>query len=309
MSGYTEAEISLLLLCVLPGDDPPVTEARYRQLMNAAVILGPKSDDRDEALSPEELAHLGCTVSEAEAILRRMERRKELELYLSGLERDHVRLLTRLSPDYPQRLRDRLGDKAPLFLFCIGNVGLMNQDCISLVGSRKLREEGKRFAQRAGKAIAEASLCYCSGGAAGTDTEGFLAADRAGGSAVLFLADSLVRHRFDRRYISAIEQGRLLLVSEFGEDQKFTAFRALSRNRLIHALGNNVLVAQTDYGAGGTWNGCMENLKAGWSPVFMFDGEGEDPGTRGLIDCGAEPISMEDLSYLRGLMPSQARLF
>ena len=125
----------------------------------------------------------------------------------------------------------------------------------------------------------------------------------------MFLADSLKRHLTDRRYEVPLSEGRLLLVSEHGPDLEFTTPRAMSRNRLIHAMGEKVLVAQSDYGSGGTWSGTMENIKAGWSPVFMFSGEPEDPGTRGLMERGAAPVSMDELKQLDTLGEMQISLF
>lgn len=305
---YTNGEKALLMLSVLPGGAPRVTEARYRKLLQAALALGPGRGDRNRELEEGDLRRLGCQEAEAREILSRLERQEELDRFLRNLEAKHIQLITRLSPEYPERLRQRLGDRAPLALFCVGNMELFSRDCVSLVGSRRLREKGRTFARRAGSAIARQGFCYCSGGAAGADTEGFLGADREKGSAVLFLADSLKKHRYDRRYFSALKEGRLLLVSEFGADQSFSNFRALSRNRLIHAMGEKVLVAQSDHGTGGTWNGTVENLKAGWSPVFVYQGLGEDPGAQGLLGLGAEPVSMEALSQLEALSGSQLHL-
>ena len=53
----------------------------------------------------------------------------------------------------------------------------------------------------------------------------------------------------------------------------------------------------------------MENLKHGWSPVFVWDGTPEEPGTRGLLERGCAPVSMEDLRDLRGLKTRQTSLF
>lgn len=83
----------------------------------------------------------------------------------------------------------------------------------------------------------------------------------------------------------------------------------MSRNRLIHAMGQKVFVAQSDYGTGGTWNGTMENLKEGWDPVFVYDGEPEEPATRGLLERGAEPVSLSQLEQLSALGLQQTSLF
>lgn len=307
MRSYTEPELGLMLLYALPGENR-LRESLFRRLSVAVKELG-QTPEPELELDEGELQRLGCTRQETDEILRRLTRRQLLQGYLQGLSRKGIRVITRISPEYPQRLRETLGDRAPLVLFCAGALSLMERQCMSLVGSRKLRPAGKNFARCVGNAAARQGYCYCSGGAAGADTEGFCGAMEQGGCSVLFLADSLEEHLTDRRYRRYLRDKKLLLVSEQGPDLPFSTPRAMSRNRLIHAMGQKVFVAQSDYGTGGTWNGTMENLKEGWSPVFVYDGEPEEPGTRGLLERGAEPVSLSQLEQLSALGLQQTSLF
>ena len=95
----------------------------------------------------------------------------------------------------------------------------------------------------------------------------------------------------------------VLFLSEGGWTLPFSATRALSRNRLIHAMGEKTLVAQTGFGSGGTWSGTLDNLCHGWSTVFVHD-DGS-MGAAALIARGAEPVAA--LTSLRALEPAQAR--
>ena len=308
MRSYSQAELCLLLLYALPGEKT-LRESLYRKLFRALEALGPANQTEDAELDEAELRRIGCKEDEAQEILRRLDQRQLLGQYLMKLGQKGISVTTRISPEYPARLRDVLGDDAPLVLFYAGNADLFQKECISLVGSRRLRMVGKTFAHGAGCAIGEQGYCYCSGGAAGADTEGLLGAVSVGGSAMVFLADSLEAHLADRRYQKLLESQRIVLVSEQGPDCEFSTPRALSRNHLIHAMGQKVLVAQSDYGSGGTWNGTMENLKAQWSPVWMFAGEPDNPGTRGLIERGASPVELSQLNHLEELGQAQTSLF
>ncbi len=308
MRSYSQAELCLLLLYALPGEIT-LRESLYRKLFRALEALGAANRAENAELDETELLRLGCSREEAAEILRRLEQRQLLGQYLMRLGQKGIGVTTRISPEYPIRLREILGDRAPLTLFYAGNAALFQEKCISLVGSRQLRKPGKIFARSAGQVIARQGFCYCSGGAAGADTEGLLGAVFAGGSAVVFLADRLTDHLKDRRYQALLAERRAVLVSEQGPDLEFSAARAMSRNRLIHAMGQKVLVAQSDYGSGGTWNGTMENLKAQWSPVWMFAGEPEDPGARGLIERGAAPITLSGLNNLSTPGKEQLSLF
>lgn len=303
MRTYSSAETCLMLLYALPGE--PLREGLYRKLFRAYQALTPGTNVDSRDLDVQDLMRLGCNRETANLILYRLEQTETLHAYLRNLWNLGIQVVTRLSPDYPQRLRKVLGDRAPLILYCSGNTTLFSTQCISLVGSRNLREKGTIFSIRAGAQIAAEGYTYCSGGAIGADSAGYAAAQKAGGSGILFLADSLEGSMNQPQYKEATEQGRLLLVSEFGYDQGFSPQRALSRNRLIHAMGEKTLVAQSDYGFGGTWNGTLENLKQGWSPVFMCNEEPEQPGTRGLIERGAVPVLTEELMQLSLIQDAQ----
>ncbi len=297
----------MLLLFAQLGREKPLGSTAYRSLLGMLRALGPGEESPDSQVTERELRRLGMTQAEAAEILGRLEQEELLEKHLDTLARLGLWVITRISPEYPQRLRTILGQQAPMLLYCAGAAELFQETCMSLVGSRQLRAPGRAFARRLGAEMAAEGITYVSGGAAGADTEGFQSALHAGGHALIYLADSLAEQA--SRMKRKLDTGRVLLVSEYGFDQPFSTPRAHSRNRLIHAMGQTVFVAQTDYGFGGTWSGTMENLRLGWSPVFVCAEELEDPGARGLLERGGSPIYTKELKSLRALQPQQTTLF
>jgi predicted Rossmann fold nucleotide-binding protein DprA/Smf involved in DNA uptake len=91
----------------------------------------------------------------------------------------------------------------------------------------------------------------------------------------------------------------VLYLSEDSFDLPFSAQRAHSRNRVIHALGEKTFVAQCALGVGGSWCGTVQNLKSHWSDVFGFQDESE--AMCQLEQLGAMLIGNEDLSDISGL--------
>lgn len=296
----------MLLLFAPLGQEPPLRNASFRTIRQMLEMMG-QAMDPDREVDLEELRRLGMDERTAERILRRLGMETELEKLLDTLSRLHITAITRISPAYPGRLREKLGDRAPMVLYCAGNLDLLYKRGIALVGSRKLREPGARFARTAGEQIAAQGYVYVSGGAAGADTEGFHAAVQNGGAGLLFLADSLQGAMAD--YEAELRENRVALVSEDGYNAGFSIARAYARNRLIHAMGELVLVAQSDYGAGGTWQGTMENLKYDWSPVYVSNLEPEDPGSRGLLERGCQSVCLEELADLDSLQQTQTVLY
>ena len=103
------------------------------------------------------------------------------------------------------------------------------------------------------------------------------------------------------RLLDCPAPANVLYLADQGYDLPFSAQRALARNHFIHAMGEKTLVAQCRAGTGGTWDGTTENLRHGWSPVFV-NSDGSE-GAQALIACGAAPV--RTLSSLDDLQPVQ----
>ena len=155
-----------------------------------------------------------------------------------------------------------------------------------------MTECGRAFAEAAGRLIARSDYTLCSGGAAGADRAAQAACLKNGGSAVIFPAG---------RLLDCPAPANVLYLADQGYDLPFSAQRALARNHFIHAMGEKTLVAQCRAGTGGTWDGTTENLRHGWSPVFV-NSDGSE-GAQALIARGAAPV--RTLSSLDDLQPVQ----
>ncbi len=234
-------------------------------------------------LKEPDLTRLGFDGEFSERIVSLLEQEDLLDGYLSRAAAQNCVPITRVSNHYPQILRQRLGLDSPGCLWARGDVEILNTPAISLVGCRELSEPNREFAEAVGRQAAEQGLTLVSGNARGADRAAQEACLKAGGRVVSIVADSLNR----------VPPRNLLYLSEDGFDEEFTAQRALSRNRCIHALGRMVFVAQSDLQKGGTWSGTVKNLRFGWSPVACFRDGSE--AVAQLERMGAYQIGLEDL--------------
>ena len=91
----------------------------------------------------------------------------------------------------------------------------------------------------------------------------------------------------------------VLYLSEDSFDLPFSALRALSRNRVIHAMGYKTFVAQCTNGKGGTWDGTVKNLRSNISPVFCF-ADGSAAMTE-LEQMGANLVATKDILDISAL--------
>lgn len=294
----TGAERGYLLLgCRLGNPERrPLTVSQLRKLARRVRSAEKAPDDRE--LEAKDLTSLGYSPADADRILGLLEEEALLERYLKKAEKFGCIPLTRLSPRYPRRLLDKLGDDAPACIWARGDLSLLDRPGIALVGSRELQPENKSFASMAGTEAARQGLTLISGNARGADTCAQTAALAAGGCVISIVADRLTDH---------VPVPNALFLSEEGYDLDFSAQRALSRNRCIHAMGLAAIAAQSSLRTGGTWDGSVKNLRFGWSPLYIFDDGSESAGM--LEQMGAIKIGCEDLKNLRDLpRPTQLTL-
>ena len=278
------AERGFLLLSSHLGDPlrKPLTAPQLRNLFLRMQTLERTTEERE--LDLQDLKRIGCSSEEANRILLLLEEEKLLREYLKGAEQFGCMPVTRVSEDYPLLLRKRLGLDSPGCLWVKGDASLLLQPAVALVGSRDLREENRRFAWEVGRQAALQGYVLVSGNARGADRTAQDACLEAGGKVISVVADELYKQPL---------QENVLYVSEDGFGESFSSIRALSRNRVIHALGVKTFVAQCSEGKGGTWSGTVKNLRNGWSDVFAFrDGS---VAMIQLEQMGASMIGMEEL--------------
>lgn len=289
----TGPERGFLLLTSRLGDPERkvLTTAQLRTLGRRMQNVPRPHEDRD--LEPGDLLALGYDEPTARRIVVLLSEEDRLDWYLTRSKRADCLPITRISAGYPRKLEEKLGLDAPGCLWARGDLSILSMPMVSLVGSREIRENNRRFAEEAGRQAAIQGFALVSGNARGADRIAQEACLEAGGHVVSILADELEKHT---------PRNRMLLLSEDGFDEPFSAPRALSRNRCIHALGELTLVAQAGYQQGGTWDGTVKNLRFRWSPVRCFDDH--SPAAVMLEQMGAECIGTEQLADLQNLTDS-----
>ena len=291
-----DKEAGFLLLSSHLGNPArkPLTTAQLRELGNRMRQMDPPKEDRQ--LEIMDLLALGYGREMAKRIIALLDEEELLKYYVSRGAKLGCVPVTRVSEAYPLLLRQRLGLDSPGCLWAKGDLSLLKTPCISLVGSRDIRQQNREFAAAVGKWAAREGYTLVSGNARGADRTAQNACLSAGGRVISIVADELAREPL---------QQRVLYLSEDGFDEAFSSQRALSRNRCIHALGQLVLVAQAEVNKGGTWDGTAKNLRFGWSSVACFR-DGSEASLE-LEQMGAYLIGIEDLQELQITSESEYR--
>lgn len=280
----TPAEQGFLLLTAHLGDPDrkPLTVAQFRELTKFARQMERPLEDK--TLTADDLVTVGCRPDFAWRVADLLGEEMLLRRYLEQAQSLGCYPITRLNPLYPGRVREKLDLNAPGCLWAKGDISALSQPMISLVGSRQLEQENCTFAREVGRQAALQGYTLVSGNARGADREAQDSCLQHGGMVVSVVPDALGARPL---------RERVLYLAEDDFDQNFSSQRALSRNRVIHALGEKTFVAQCSLRKGGTWDGTLRNLRFGWSAVFCFrDGSS---AFAELTQMGAAAVDLGDL--------------
>ncbi len=224
-------------------------------------------------------------------VITLIERKSALAIALDKWIKVGIWIINRGDKLYPKKLKERLKDNIPPILFGIGNVELLNQNYIGIVGARKTTDKELEDTKRIGASISVNNYGIVSGGAKGVDESGMLGALEAGGYSLGFVADSLIRKSTSNIFRKHIINKKLCLVSPFNPEAGFNVGNAMSRNKLIYTQSDATIIIKSDT-KGGTWEGAKENIKRHWVPLWVIDCN--EKGNEEIIKMGAKRLLIEN---------------
>ncbi len=157
--------------------------------------------------------------------------------------------LTIVHPDseyYPEnfiKYVERIG-ASPIF-FCKGNLSVLKNNGIAVVGSRNVSEEGINITKGIASTLARGRKNIVSGYAKGVDTAAHIGALEARGTTTLVLSYGINEFRVKKEFRNYDFENDVLIVTQFLPDEKWMARRAMTRNKLISALSEAVIVIES----------------------------------------------------------------
>ena len=296
MSMITQRDLALVALTTraVASEVQPLSSREVHTLPGLAdpeVLLGLESQDIAARLQVE-----GSIAARLHSLLARAPQAAQV---LEGWEHQGIWVLTDHSSDYPDSLRARLGEQAPVVLHGVGDPGLLAKGGLGVVGSRDLSHPAETLARDLGLWAASNGLILVSGGARGADRLAGQNALMEGGLSLWIVADAMRRVAAEPALRASILADRLTLCSPYHPDSSFTAGGAMGRNKLIYAISDRTVVVASDLEKGGTWSGAKEALKKRYGQVLVWRGDGEGPGNAGLEALGAHPlVAVPDLATI-----------
>ena len=164
-------------------------------------------------------------------------------VYASCLKHD-IQILLWQDTDYPASLRT-LQDP-PAVLFYKGTMpDFSSRLCISVVGTRRMSEYGKRMAYKIGYELGAAGAVVVSGMALGVDGVAAAGTLLAGGTTVAVLGSGLAKPypaEHQRLFDEIVEKG--VVMSEYPPDTPPNKWQFPARNRIVSGLSQGTVVVE-----------------------------------------------------------------
>lgn len=213
------------------------------------------------------------------------------------------------STDYPEKLRE-IPDP-PGQLYCMGDISLLKEKSIGIVGSRKNTIYGRNVALMIGRRLAESGIAVTSGLALGIDGYSHEGALEADGKVIGVLGSGL--HNMGPKknlplMNRGLEKGGLML-SEYAPEEHASRITFPARNRIISGVSDAVVVVEAGLESGSliTARHASEQGKT----VYAVPGNINSSASIGcnlLIRDGAVPLIVID-DLIRDIGGSPARAY
>jgi DNA processing protein len=260
------------------------------------------------AVDIELLRSLGCREDTALLAMNRLEE-FDPETYERELEKREISLITFEDEEYPALLKE-IPD-APSFLYARGDLSILAQPCIALVGARAMSEYGSRVVAHLVPLLITAGTVTVSGLAEGIDAEVASETLHAGGRTVAVLGHGLgmmYPKAHERLAASIVEKGGLI-ISEFPLDIRPDHYTFPARNRIIAGLSLGTIIVEAAEESGSL---ITADLALDYNrEVFAVPGQIFDPGYAGchqILKRGQASLitSAQDVLTALGIVGSTA---
>ena len=196
---------------------------------------------------------------------------------------------------YPNTLRNIA--YPPKQLYVVGDVTLLKEKCISIIGSRVCTPKGAQIAEEFAKNLSKRKICIVSGMAKGIDTSAHIGALKAGEKTIAVLGGGF-NHIFPKEnknlFLEIIKNGGAV-VSEYAENVATSSQGFIQRNRIVSGLSMGVLVVEAKKRSGTSITADFAR-RQGKKVFCIAHGieEKEGIGTHRLIKTGAKLVTCVD---------------
>ena len=223
--------------------------------------------------------------------------KKELSNYafmVEDLLEQGYSILPITSQDYSPTLKKNLGRTyAPPVIYTKGNLQIMKEKSIAIVGSRKANDISLEFTDNVSKNASKDYKVVVSGFAKGIDKQALDSALKYKGQSIIVLPQGIATFQSGfKKYYKQIIEGDVLVLSTFHPKAPWSVQLAMARNPIIYGLASEIYVAESSE-KGGTWSGVMDGLRKGRTIYVRKPNPREKNANDILISKGGKAVDLE----------------
>ncbi len=198
------------------------------------------------------------------------------------------------SKNYSPILKQNLGRSyAPPILYTKGNLQIMQEPSVAIVGSRTANNDSLKFADSIAQKASMANKVIVSGFAKGVDKQALDSAIQYEGKSIIVLPQGISTFQSGfKKYYKQIISGNVLVVSTFHPKSPWSVQLAMARNPIIYGLASEIFVAESNE-KGGTWSGVIDGLRKGRTIYVRKSSSSEKNANNTLIAKGGKPVDSD----------------
>lgn len=226
-----------------------------------------------------------------------LDAKKELSNYafmVEDLLEQGYNILPITSKDYSPTLKKNLGRTyAPPLIYTKGNLQIMKEKSVAIVGSRKANDNSLEFTDNVAKNASKDYKVVVSGFAKGVDKQALDSALKYKGQSIIVLPQGIATFQSGfKKYYKQIIDGDVLVLSTFYPKAPWSVQLAMARNPIIYGLASEIYVAESSE-KGGTWSGVIDGLRKGRTIYIRKPNPREKNANNILISKGGKAVDIE----------------
>jgi DNA processing protein len=215
----------------------------------------------------------------------------EAQRWADAISEKNIVVIGLLEDSYPADLRRVLGNKTPPILCAWGNLDLLHGPAVGFCGARDASEQGIAFTVDTAGQIAKKGWTIISGHARGVDQAAHRTALVNNGNTIIVAPVGLLNFQLKADLRELMEPDKVLIVSEFQPNARWSVANAMTRNRTICGLSDALIIVESG-ASGGTFEAGQFALTV-QVPLFVAEYAHPAPSAAGnpyFIQRGAKPI-------------------
>lgn len=211
-----------------------------------------------------------------------------------SLDNEGYEIIPITSRDYSKTLKENLKTAhSPALLYVKGNIQILSEKSIAIVGSRDAASKSLEFADNIAKLASREYKVVVSGFAKGVDKQALDSAIKYKGQSIIVLPQGIMTFGSGyKNYYKQIVEGDVLVLSTFFPKAPWKAELAMARNPIIYGLADEIYVAESSE-KGGTWSGVIDGLRKNRRIFVRKPEPAEKNANNLLIDKGAVAVDFD----------------